>query len=225
MSAKNMQTQIDEINSKLDFILEEIHHQKQNRESMEDLFADLSLVGKDAFQQTVIELDNAGVELDSEAVKGMGLRLIRNIGNLNQLLETLESLNDFMKDAVPVMHQVGLDAIHQMNDLNEKGYVDFFKELIKVVQNIIEHFSPTDVKDLADSAVSILETIKSLTQPDMLSAINNAVTIFKNLDPKDVEQYNIWKLMREFNKPEMKRGIGFAVTFLKKMAQETETDN
>ena len=40
----------------------------------------------------------------------------------------------------------------------------------------------------------------------MLEAINNAVGIYQNLDPKDTPEYSIWKVMRELNTPEMKRG-------------------
>ncbi len=223
MSDKIMQLQIDEVNQKLDRILEEVHAQKQGREMVEDLIDDVSIISKDVFKNTVIQLDKAGVELNSDQVAGMGIRLVRNIENLNQLLETLESMNDLAKDVVPIVHQMGLDAIHKMNELDEKGYIDFFQEIGRAGQNIIEHFSVEDVRELSESAVSILETIKSLTQPDMLSAINNAVTIFKNLDPKNIEEYSIWKLMRELNKPEMKRGIGFMVTFLKKMSEESDT--
>mgnify|MGYP001546049551 CR=1 FL=1 len=54
----------------------------------------------------------------------------------------------------------------------------------------------------------------------MLTAINNAVSIYQNLDPKDTPEYSIWKVMRELNTPEMKRGIGFVITFLKKITEE-----
>ena len=222
MADQNIQTQINEINRKLDLVLEEVYVQKQNREAILDLADDLSIVGKDVFKNTVIQLDKAGVELDSEAAAGLGIRLIKNIGAINQLLETLESFNDFIQDATPIAHQVGLDAIQKMNELDQKGYIDFFKELASIIDNIVTHFSVDDVRALADNIVTILETVKSLTQPDMLSAVNNAVHIFKNVDPNNIEEYSVWKLMREFNKPEMKRALGFMVTFLKNISAEEE---
>ncbi len=42
--------------------------QKETRQSIEDLTTDLTIVGKDVFKSTVTELDNAGVEIDGEAV-------------------------------------------------------------------------------------------------------------------------------------------------------------
>lgn len=74
-----------------------------------------------------------------------------------------------------------------------------------------------DVRLLADNIVIIMDTMKNLTQPDMLNAMNNAVNIFKGLDPTNVPEYSVWKMIREMNSPEMKRGMGFIITFLKNL--------
>ena len=220
MTEQKIQQQIDDINRKLDIILEEVFSQKQSRETISDLADDLSIVGKDVFKNTVIELDKAGVELDSDALKGIGIRLIRNIDNINEFLDTLESINDFLKDATPIARQVGLDTIQKMNELDQKGYIDFFKELSKVLENIVTHFSVEDVRDLSNNVVTILETVKEMTQPDMLSAMDNAVHVFKNLDTKDIPEISLWKAMKEMRSPEMKKGLGFIITFLKNLAKE-----
>jgi uncharacterized protein YjgD (DUF1641 family) len=107
-----------------------------------------------------------------------------------------------------------------MNELDQKGYIDFFKELSKVLENIVTHFSARDVKELADNVVTILETVKGMTQPDMLSAMNNAVHVFKNLDTQNIPEYSLWKAMNEMRSPEMKKGLGFMITFLKNLAKE-----
>jgi uncharacterized protein YjgD (DUF1641 family) len=219
MSENNFQVQIDSINQKLDLILEEIHAQREMRESMLDLADDVSIIGKDIFKNAVVQLDKAGVELDSEAIAGIGLKLIRNAGNINDLLDTLESVNDFLKDVSPIIHQVGLDAIQKLNYLEQRGYIDFFKELSKALDNIVTHFTVEDVKALTDNIVVIMETVKNLTQPDMLKAVNNAVMIYKHMDMENVEEISLFKAMMEFRKPEMKKGIGFMITFLKRLSE------
>jgi uncharacterized protein YjgD (DUF1641 family) len=219
MSENNIQVQIDAINQKLDLILEEIHAQREMRESLTDLADDVSIIGKDIFKNTVIQLDKAGVELDTEVIAGIGLKLIRNAGNINDLLDTLESVNDFLKDVSPIIHQVGLDAIEKLNYLEQRGYIDFFKELSKALDNIVTHFTVEDVKALSDNVVVIMETIKNLTQPDMLKAVNNAVMIYKHMDMENVEEISLFKAMMEFRKPEMKKGIGFMITFLKRLSE------
>lgn len=221
MSEQIIQAQIDVINQKLDIILEEIYAQRETRQSLEDLADDVSIIGKDIFKNTVIQLDKAGVELDPEALAGIGLKLVRNIGNINEFLEVLESINDFLKDVSPIVHQVGLDAIAKLNDLEQRGYIDFFRELSRSLENIVTHFKAEDVKALSDNIVFIMETVKNLTQPDMLKAINNALTIYKNMDMENVEEYSVFKALMELRKPEMKKGIGFMITFLKRLSEDS----
>jgi uncharacterized protein YjgD (DUF1641 family) len=225
MTEQNIQLQIDEINKKLDLILEEIFIQRQNREATNDLIDDMSIIGKDVFKNSVIELDKAGVELKGESLAGMGIRLIRNIDNINDFLDTLESINDFLKDASPIARQVGLDAIQKLHELEQKGYIDFFRELTRVLDNIVTGFKKEDVKALADNIVTILNTVKSMTQPDMLEALNNGVKVYKSIDTKNIPEYTIWKALREMRSPEMRRGLGFMITFLKNLVKEDTIQN
>ncbi|MCK4466279.1 MAG: DUF1641 domain-containing protein, partial [Bacteroidales bacterium] len=89
-----------------------------------------------------------------------------------------------------------------------------------VMGNIIENYSQEDVRLLSDNIVTILDTIKNLTQPEMLRAMNNAINVFKNVDTTDIKEYSVWKVLREMNSPEMKRGIGFMMAFIKNFSKE-----
>ena len=224
MNDQNMQKQIDDINRKLDIVLEEVIAQKQSRQTVEDLVTDISLIGTDMFKASIVELDNAGIELDGEAVKQLMFKFIRNIGTINEMFEMLESANDLIKDVSPIIHQVGLDGIHKMNELEQKGYFEFIRELSNIADNVVTHFSTEDLRLLADNVVTILETVKSLTQPDMLRALNNGVNVYKNLDTKNIPEYSLWKAFKELNTPEMKKGLGFMITFLKNIANENPSN-
>ena len=222
MANDNIQEQINDINRKLDIVLEEMMAQRETRQSIEDLTSDLTIVGTDFFKATVTELDNAGIELDGEAVKQLMFKLVRNVGTLNEMFEMMESVNDLVKDASPILHQMGLDGINMMNQFEQKGYFDFMREGMNIMDNVVEHFSVEDVRLLADNVVTILETVKSLTQPDMLKAINSGLVVYKSIEVEDIEEYSIWKAIKAMNSKEMKRGIGFMITFLQNIAKETE---
>ena len=222
MANDNIQEQINDINRKLDIVLEEMMAQRETRQSIEDLTSDLTIVGTDFFKATVTELDNAGIELDGEAVKQLMFKLVRNVGTLNEMFEMMESVNDLVKDASPILHQMGLDGITMMNQFEQKGYFDFYREALNIMDNVVGHFSVEDVRLLADNVVTILETVKSLTQPDMLKAINSGLVVYKSIEVEDIEEYSIWKAIKAMNSKEMKRGIGFMITFLQNIAKETE---
>lgn len=222
MTNENIQEQINEINRKLDLVLEEISAQRETRQSLEDLSEDINRIGKEVFKTAVTELDRAGIEVDGEAVKQLLLKVVMNVDTLSEMFELMESASDFIKDVTPILHQVGLDGIKLMYEFEQKGYFDFMSESMKIMDNIVTHFSKEDVRLLADNIVTILETVKSLTQPEMLKAINNGIVVYRSIEVDKVEDITLWKAMKEMNSKEMRKGLGFMITFLKNIAREAE---
>lgn len=219
---QDIQRQINEMNEKLDLVLHHVNQQRLKGEMMDDLLSDASIITKDAWDSTVKELDDQGVELNVDDIKRLGFKLIKNVDNFNQMIELFESATDLAKDVGPMTREIGIDTIKKMHELEEKGYFEFFREVSGIVDNIVTNYSPEDVRELANNIVTIMETIRNLTQPEMLDAINNAVSIYQKLDTENVEEYSLWKAFRTLNSKEMKHGIGFIMTFLKSLSQESK---
>ena len=224
MEEKALQTQIAELNQKVDLLLEYVNQQRLKSNQLEDLVADISIVGKDMYDSTVEELDNRMVNLDIDQVKGLVLRVLRNIENMNKALEIFESVNDLIKDVSPIFNEVIIDFTKKMNEFDQKGYFEFFAEAGNVFDNIVAHYNPEDVRELSNNIVNIVDTVRSATQPAMMSAINNSVKIYGSMETENIPEYSIFKVMKEMNKPEMKRALGFFVTFMKNMAAETNNN-
>jgi uncharacterized protein YjgD (DUF1641 family) len=225
MEEKVLQAEITQLNQKVDLLLEYVNQQRLKTNQLEDLVADISVVGKDMYDTAVEELDNRMVNLDLDEVKGLLLRILRNVDNMNKFLEMFESINDFIKDASPIFNEVIIDFSKKLNEFDQKGYFEFFNETGKIMDNIIGHYKPEDVRELADNVVTILETVRSATQPEMMTALHNGLKIYGSMEMDNVPEYSIIKVMREMNKPEMKRALGFFVTFMKNMAAETNKKN
>lgn len=221
MEEIELKSQITELNQKVDLLLEYVNQQRLKTNQLEDLVADFSIVGKDMYDTAVEELDNRMVNLDLDQVKGLVLRVLRNIENINKFLETFESLTDLLKDAGPILNEVIIDFTKKLNEFDEKGYFEFFAETGKIFDNIIAHYQPEDVRELSENVVTILETVRSATQPEMMKALHNGLKVYGSLEMDNVPEYSLIKVMREMNKPEMKRALGFFVTFMKNMSAET----
>ena len=220
MEEKALKEQVSELNQKVDLLLEYINEQRLKTNQLEDLVSDLSLVGKDIYDTAVDELDKRQVELDPEQLKGAGLRLLRNIENMNKALEAFESMADFMKDASPIANELIIEFTRKMHELDQKGYFEFFRESGRIFDNIITHYSAEDVKNLADNIIPIMDAVKAMTQPQMMVAVDNAIKVYGSIDTKDVPEYSFWKLLKEIRKPEMKRAMGFTVTFMKNLSSK-----
>lgn len=218
MQELGIQEQINQLNKKMDVVLEIVTQQQHKTESVEDLLADLQIVGKDVYDTAVVELENQQVEIDVEEIKTIGIRLLHNIENISVMLNMFESVVDFSKDAGPIVRESIIDLSKRLNEIEQKGYFDFFAEAGRVIDNVVQAFSKEDVAKLADNIVSILNTVKSFTQPEMMQAFDNALKAYNSMETENVPEYSVFKLVREINKPEMKKAMGFMVTFMKNIS-------
>jgi len=218
MENEKIQNQIDEMNKKLDVILREIELQQRHRRQMEDLKDDLMRVGKDVYETAVVELEEMHDQLSSQDVLHLVKKLMRNVNTITKSFEQLESIKDFMNDFSPISREMVFDFMHKLDEFDRKGYFQFFGELNSVMDNIVTSFSLEDIKALGDNVVTILNTVKSLTQPDMLHAINNAVSVYKNLDFTMEEEVSFFQLIKEMNSPEVRKGMAIGLKFLKNLA-------
>ena len=219
--AENTTKQIAELNQKVDTILEYVNQQRLKSLAVDDLIADASIIGKDIYDSTVKSLDDREVVLEPDELRELGISLAQNVGNFNTILDTLGSAMDLMKDVGPIANEVIIDTTRKLNEFEQKGYFDFIREFGQIIDNIVTHYGVEDVRLLADNVVAMLDVVKNLTQPDMLRSINNAVKIFASLEMENVPEYSVFKLMREMNKPEMKKALGFMMMFLKNMSKNT----
>ena len=224
MEDNNIQMQIDALDKKLDLILGYVHQQKLQANMVEDLVGDLSIIGKDAYDSTVMELDKRQVELDPSELTGLAVSFLRNIGNLKTVMDSLEMAVDLGKEVGPIANEVIIDFTKQMNNLEQKGYFDFIREIGPVIDNVVKGFSPQDLKELANSIVSILSIIKEMTQPEVLNIMKNAIKAFNSMETESVPSYSVWKLMREMNSPEMKKALGYGITFMKNVSKDVNIE-
>ena len=127
--AENTSQQIAELNQKVDTILEYVNQQRLKSQAIDDLVADASIIGKDVYDSTVKVLDEHEVVLDPDQLRELGIRLAQNVGNFNNILNTLGSAMDLMKDLEPIVNEVIIDATKKLHEFEQKGYFEFFKRV------------------------------------------------------------------------------------------------
>lgn len=220
MESPSLQKQLDTIQESLDQINKELGIQRQHYLVWSELQQDLGHLARDFFHSLTSELQEIEPQIKSGESILLMKAVLRNISTFRKLLEQLESFQELLSDGAPLARELFQDTVQYFNLFEQQGYFDFLRELLRVGHQVMTHFSPEDVRLLADNIVTILETIKSLTQPEMLTALNNGVNVYRNLGTKNIEEYSLWKAFRELNSPELKRGIGFLMAFLKNIAQE-----
>ncbi len=205
---KALQAQLDTLSKQLANITEYVEEQRRRQQERDELKEDLIPIINDLYLLMVEQLDEIQRHVQLEDILHFGKRVLRNIKNFEHLIDQIESLQDFLRDASPLARDAFLTLMKQLDDLERKGYFAFLKEAVRIVDNIITHFSPEDVRLLADNIVTILETIKELTQPDVMYMLQEFTETFREVSERpeeiDVSTRTILRLLRD---PHVRRGL------------------
>jgi uncharacterized protein YjgD (DUF1641 family) len=219
MENKKIEQQLLEIHQKLDLLTAQMREQQRRQRELQELKEDLTIIGKDIFQSAVQELDEVAHHFDTTDLLYLLKKLLRNTRNLTKLMDQMESAADFVQDAAPLGKQVLNHLLDTLSELERKGYFDFARELFNILDTIVSSFTINDVKLLRENITAILLTVKNLTQPEMLSSVNNALHFFQKMDVEIEKDISYWQILKAMRDPEMKRGIAFLIQFTKNMVQ------
>jgi uncharacterized protein YjgD (DUF1641 family) len=102
--------------------------------------------------------------------------------------------------------------MNYLNAMEQKGYFVFLQGGLEMADKIVTSFSEEDVKQLGDNIVLILQTVKEMTQPEIMSLLSNTAQVFTDEEPVDTSLISI---IRQMNDPEVRRGLAKTLQILK----------
>jgi uncharacterized protein YjgD (DUF1641 family) len=220
MEDKNIQDQILALDRKMDRLLEFVEQQNRKREEFDDLVTDVSIVARDAFKSSVVMLDKAQVEFDSCGISCLIIKILQNIGTFHEMLDMMESARDFMKDVTPILHQVGLDAVNKMNELDQKGYFEYLRQLSGFMDKWIQVFTVEDLKRVGDNLENIAGILRNLNDPALVASLNKATKAISGLRMDEHEEVpSMWKIFRQLRSKEVRKSISYSLRVVQEIAK------
>lgn len=100
---------------------------------------------------------------------------------VSYLVEQQRKQQELIDELVlPIAKEVMQHATGKLSELEKAGYFAFAKELMNVGQRIVESYSADDVRRLGDAVTSILDTVRAMTQPEVLAIANGASEVLSH---------------------------------------------
>lgn len=207
-----MDSDLQALHDKLDYLVEQVDAQRQRQQVMDELLSDMSPIVNGMFQIAVDELDEIGTHVELSDVLYLFKRLLRDVHLLNDLLGRLESLVELSEDLNHLTQPAFFHLIQTLDQLERQGYFAFAREGMYVVDRVVSEFDQDDVHALGDNIVTILKTVRSMTQPEVMDTVNDVVTHLQK--PVD-DEVSLWRLLREVRDPEVRRGMARLLQMIK----------
>jgi uncharacterized protein YjgD (DUF1641 family) len=136
--------------------------------------------------------------------------------SLTTLERRLEGIVELREDMMPVANEVFQVASAKLSAMEEDGTIDFVREGLQVLRNVSTSFTPDDVRLLGQNVVSILLTVRNLTQPEVLDVADRAAHAL--VEPVPSKRPGLLKGLRD---PEVKRGMALLLSVLRELGQDT----
>jgi uncharacterized protein YjgD (DUF1641 family) len=215
--------QLDELSFKVDRLTQLLEAQERRQQSLDELKADLIPIGNQMLKISIDELAEIGTEFQLEDLLFLLKRLLRNTHMLVALLETLEAGMDLAEEASLIGKQVFSTVVEELDQMERKGYFAFAREGWAIVDRIVSEFSEEDVRALGDNVVTILHTVRNMTQPEVLELANRSLEAIKDEQVSE-ESISAWSLLRELSDPKVRVGMARLLNLLKVLADQPAPD-
>jgi uncharacterized protein YjgD (DUF1641 family) len=127
-----------------------------------------------------------------------------------------ESISELTGDLTPVTKQ-GMDSLTRvLDDAEKRGYIDFARRGAGVVDRVVTSFTEEDVEALGDNIVLILETVKEMTQPEVMHMMRSTFQEVGEIEETEIPP-SLFSLVRQMRDPEVRRGLARLLGLLRSM--------
>ncbi|OFW67243.1 MAG: hypothetical protein A2Z12_05880 [Actinobacteria bacterium RBG_16_68_21] len=205
---------VDELTARVETLVAAMEEERRIRASWADFRTDLAPVAATAMERSIEWFDET--RIDPMAVVDLLARLAQAAPRLEKSVDTLVSVGELAGEAGDVGGVVFESMIGRLDDLGRRGYFTFAAGLMDVLDRIITSFGEEDLQLLGDNVVLILETVKEMTQPEVMRMLQRTVRIVQ--EGEEPEKLSLFGLLREMRDPEVKLGLHRALSLLRGLA-------
>ena len=216
-SVLELNQKIDILTEQVAFLTEEARQQQRRRRDWEELQSDLTPIANDVFRLTVNELEEIESYAQLEDVLRLLKRLLRNTRNLEQMLDQMESMVAIWQDISPLTQDAFLSLMMRLDEAERKGYFAFMRGGMGVVEKVVTSFTEEDINQLGDNIVLILQTVKEMTQPEIMLMKRETASVMREETPQ--EDVSMMSILRQLNDPAVKRGLSKTLTVLRTVSE------
>jgi uncharacterized protein YjgD (DUF1641 family) len=148
-------------------------------------------------------------------------RLARNRQNFERLLDLLESLLELGDVLTPIGSQAFAKLSDGLSEIEQRGYLVFLRGGLRVLDTIVTSFGEEDIKQLGDNIVLILQTIKQMTQPEVMNFLRRTIVTVEEQasEPLDISYRALLSQLRD---PNVRRGLAVILRTLGKIGAEQQ---
>lgn len=207
---------LDQLSAQVAFLVEDAERRNAERQRWSELSHDLAPIGR----QAMGTLTDTFGELDTslEDLAGFARTIVGAVPTLEAAISQLGSLAEL----AGMVSELSGPALEMVTDrlavADERGYFAFARAGAGIADRVVTSFTEEDVQALGENIVLILNTVKEMTQPEVMGMLRRTIHTVQEEDETG-EPPSMFALVKEMRDPQVRRGLARILAALRSMGE------
>ena len=210
---------MDALTDQVTYLTEQAQIAERGRQERADLVEVMMPAAKDVMKIASDQFEEIQDYIKAEDL----LRFVKKLARHRPHIEVLLDQMDAVASLMPIVNPIAKEGVEKLTtvltEMDEKGYFGFTRSGMRLVDNVVTSFSEDDVNRLGDNIVLILNTVKDMTQPEILTFVRNTIEVAEQEVEKPVDT-SLRAIMGQMNDPAVRRGLALTLRILKVVGQQ-----
>lgn len=212
---------IDSLSMQVAFLSEQAKIQQRRQQEFDELKQDMIPIANHLIKLTINELAEIDPEFEIEDLIFLLKRVLRNVPLILTMFDRFEAIMGITDEVELLGKQVFSTAVERLDQMEREGYFGFAREGWGILERVVTEFSDEDVKALGENVVTILTTVRNMTQPEIMAMANNAIGAIQEVPP-ETKTPSVLSLLRELSNPKTRRGMARMINLLQVLDEQPD---
>ena len=201
---------MDALASQVAYLTEQAQISERGRRERSELMENIMPIAKDAMQIASDQFEEIQEYIKTDDLLRFVKKLARHRPQLEMLLDQFDALTDLIQILDPISKEGMNKVVTVLTELEQKGYFTFAQSGIRMMDTVVTSFTEEDVNRLGDNIVLILNTVKDMTQPEIMTFVRNTLMVAEKEIEKPVDN-SYMALIRQMRDPAVRRGLALTM--------------
>ena len=177
----------------------------------------------EAVHALIKELADIEADFQIEDLIYLTKKAMRNVKNLDYLLDQMKNIIDFARIAEPLLKNTVPQIIFYLDGLEQNGVFRLLKVGIEMLKQIGAGYSEEEMQQIGQGVVRLVGVLKKLSAPPALDLLERAADLPARVDLSAARDVGPWGLLRVMGDPQVKQGMGVLMELTRGMSVMKET--
>ncbi|MEZ5117890.1 MAG: DUF1641 domain-containing protein [Candidatus Nanopelagicales bacterium] len=220
----NLEQRLDRLTLLVEDMYAELQAQREARERWAELNEVMVPVTRAAFDSVSREMEDLSEDVTIEDAIRFARTAARALPQMERLLAQLETMTELGSEATKLSGAMMAKVSDALDQAEKKGYFTFAQGGMAIADKVVTSFDEDDIEALGDNVVLILNTVKQMTQPEIMTMLRRTMVTVQEDQLTDVKPPGTFALLREMRDPDVRRGLARTLHMLRSIGLESRPD-